>query len=130
MGDRACTQMPAAQPCQARVRNRNEIWGQGFTGSEAWIPGACRLVRVKKHTAKITVCSPHPGNEMGAQGKHLDKMYRQEGGERFTGGQNIRQVPEAKASIWDSGAQMNTEPAEGKRVKMVLPRVDRAISQG
>lgn len=89
MGDRACTQTPAAQPCQAQERNRNEIWGRGFIGSEASIPGACRLVGVKKHVAKIPVCSPHPGNEMGAHGKYLDKMDRQEGGERFTGGQNI-----------------------------------------
>lgn len=39
-------------------------------------------------------------------------------------------MPEAKASIWDSGAQMNTELVESKRVKMVVPRVERVIPQG
>lgn len=38
--------------------------------------------------------------------------------------------PEAKPSIWGSGAQTNTEPAQGKRVEMVVPRMKQTIPQG
>lgn len=63
--------------------------GWGLQGVRPGSQGLADSWGVKKHMAKSTAGPPHPGNEMGAQGKEQDKMHEQDGGERLTGGQNI-----------------------------------------